>query len=172
MRISSNINFVIKIYIFIFIIFSLFMLFSNRSKSNYEHYKNYETKINNKMDSIVSSNYNLTKKYYDNASSKLSLIINTEYSYLRLESLYKNFLWNKGDNATLQLYLMKKQILLDYAEMYKKKLSYLITGKSYDDEYYMKSINVLEHNYLIKDEEECKKLHIPFEENSELQMIN
>lgn len=151
---------VFLIYIIVLAFFLMIVFTYNPSKSAYIKYKNYEKKIDKEMNSIVSSDTKTTQSYYSNDCSKIHMLFNTEKSYLQIKYLYSNFTWNSGDSITRELYLIKKQIILNYVQMYKNKFSCLIKAKSYTDDIYMKNISNLQHNYSLKEAEECEKLNL------------
>lgn len=160
MRILYYKKFLFLIYVIVLAFFILLISTYNPSKASYIKYKNYEKQIDKEMDSIASSDSKTTESYYANNCSKIHMLFNTEKCYLQIKYLYSNFSWDSGDSKTRELYLIKKQIILNYVELYKNKFSHLINGKSYTDDTYMKNISNLKHDYTLKDAEECEKLNI------------
>lgn len=129
----------------------------------YKRYKNYEQQIDKKIKIINKEFDQNSNLYYKNSISKSKFITNIKENILDLEDVYNNFKWSQGDTLTKEMFVIKKQIILNYIKLKEKRYKCLekaIKYTSTDEENYIKE---LEDKYNQKDKLEREKYNLPFD---------
>jgi hypothetical protein len=102
------------------------------------------------------------KTYYTNNLSKRRMILYLEHGADELGKLYDSFKWKKGDEVTKELFILKKQIIINYAQAYRNKAESLDKEIYYNETEDMNYIATLIDRYKTKDKLEKEKFNIDF----------
>lgn len=149
-------------YVILIICFIAIYCGPSVNKFYYKRYKTYEAKVDKKCQNIIKDIDIYTKEYYDNKLSRWQIVGHLNKTSRQLNSLYNSFRWGTGDEVTKELFTIKKQIILNYSELYRSRAKAISNGikanemEQYD---YIKRLNDM---YLEKDRLEKQKYKIPF----------
>lgn len=149
-------------YLSIILIFCLVWFFPKTNKGYYQDYKKYESKIDIRQKKIIDEVEKYKKMYYTNKLSKRQLIWRLESGASNLEKLYDSFKWKKGDELTKELYVLKKQIIINYAQIYKNKANSLEKEVYFDEAQEMEYLDIIVSRYNAKDKLQREKFNIAF----------
>lgn len=139
---NKSLPFVAGAYLLAIIILVIIFLYFNVDKINYKRYKAYEAKVNVSFQDIIKNADIYTKDYYNNKITKKQMIDNLAATSKDLESLHDSFRWRWGDQVTKELFLIKKEIIIDYSQYYKDKYKGLLYG--------VKSSEMEQLNYIMR----------------------
>jgi hypothetical protein len=114
-------------FIIAFIIFGIYF-FNNTDRKNCIRYIKAEGKIDVKLNNLLSSEDKIEKAYYANKLSRGKAVQGIKKVANDLEKLYDNFKWTKGNIYIKELYATKKEIIIDYAELYMNRVSSISQG--------------------------------------------
>ncbi|MCM8711123.1 hypothetical protein M2651_08790 [Clostridium sp. SYSU_GA19001] len=160
--INSVLGWITVIYLVIILLFCLIWFLPGSDKGNYKAYKVYESKIDKRFEEIKNNVDSSINKYYSNEISKKKLIINL-YKYANeLEKLYDSFNWKKGDEVTKELFIIKKQIIIEYIQLYKDKATALEKGIMSNEIKQTEYINLLVKQYNLKDIFQKERYNLSF----------
>jgi hypothetical protein len=155
-------NIILGLYIFIMILLISAYYFSNSDKANYNKYKDYEASINKKQQIITNNIDKSMKGYAENKIHKKDTIYDLRQGGYKLEKLYSSFSWNKGDENTKALFIIKKQIILNTAQIYLNKAKALEVGIGYNDGADKAFIDMLMQRYNLDEQFEKERFNIKF----------
>lgn len=159
---NELIKYVLIGYIFVVILFIAIYFVPSVNKFYYTRYKDYEVTVDKKSQLLIKDIDAYTKEYYDNKISRWQMEYHLNSTANSFMSLYNSFRWNSGDEVTKELFLLKKQILLNYAEIYRNRSKAISMGIKSNELEEMTLINSLTNYYLDKDKLEKIKYKIPF----------
>lgn len=160
---SSILGWVVIIYLSIIILFCLIWSLPNSDKGNYRAYKAYESKIDKRLQQILDNINSNSNKYYSNEISKKKMISYLNKASSDLEDLYDSFKWEKGDEVTKELFVIKKQIIIKYAQIYKNKAMALYNGIASNELEETEYINILTDQYNLKNRLQREKYNLFFQ---------
>ena len=149
---------------FLSIILLVFVIwfFPNSDKGYYKDYKKSESRIDIKLKKAIDEVEKYKKTYYTNKLSKRQMISRLEKGANAMEKLYDSFKWKKGDETTKELFILKKQIIINYSLVYKNKAEALREKLYYNETEQVNYINTLIDRYNTKDRLEKEKFNINF----------
>ena len=155
-------NIMLVLYIFIFIFLVLIYYLPNSDKLNYNKYKSYEENFVKKQKIITNSIDKSIKDYSENKVQKKDLIYGLRQGVYKLEKSYGSFSWNKGDENTKSLFIIRKQVMLNTAKIYLNKANALEVGIGYNDKADKEFINILMERYNLDESFEKERFNIKF----------
>ncbi|HEY5561259.1 MAG TPA: hypothetical protein VIK72_05795 [Clostridiaceae bacterium] len=124
----GKINFSIILVILVLVLIIGFFLFNSNGKQNYINYSRTQEKINVKLNNLLSTEANIEKIYYANKLDEGETVKRIKKVAKDLEHLYDSFSFNKGDIYIKELYITKKEIIIDYAELYMNRAESISKG--------------------------------------------
>lgn len=131
-------------------------------KINYKRYKAHEAKVDKSFQDIIKYADIYTREFYDNKISKRQMINNLEATSRDLESLHDSFRWRWGDPVTKEIFLIKKQIIINYSEYYKNKSRGLLYGIKSSEMEQLDFIKKITDRYNERDRYQRQKFKIKF----------
>lgn len=153
---------IITICTFIFLLgFTIYVSY-NPDKIDYQNYKKYEVNIDKSYQLIINNAEKYTNDYYLNKISKRQIISYLDKTSSDLRKLYDNFNYNKGDEITKELFVIKKQIIITHAQIYSDRAKAIPTGIKSNETSELAFIQSLLDRYLEKDRLEKEKFNINF----------
>lgn len=152
----------LALYILTFLFFIFAYYFSNSDEVNYKKYKDYETSINKKQIVIISNIEKSIKAYSENKIHKRNIIYELRQGAYKLEKLYSSFSWDKGDENTKSLFIIKKQVILNTAQIYSKKAEALEVGFGYNEKADREFIDILMERYNLNETFEKERFNLKF----------
>jgi len=152
----------LALFIFIFTLLIFVYYFSNSDKVNYNKYKKYEVSINKKQQIIISEIDKSLKSYNENKIHKRDIIYELRQGGYKLDKLYSSFSWNKGDENTKCLFIIRKQIMLNTVQIYLNKADALEAGIGYNDKADREFIDILIERYNLDEGFEKERFNIKF----------
>jgi hypothetical protein len=160
--IDGILGWIIIAFLSIILLICIVCFFPNSDKGYYKGYKKYESRIDLSLKKTVDEVEKYKKSYYENKLSKRQIILHLEQGANSLEKLYDSFTWKKGDEITKELFVLKKQIIINYAEVYRNKAADLREELYYNEQDDLNYINTIKDRYNIKDRLEKEKFNIRF----------
>lgn len=160
--ISGILGWIIIAYLSIVLLFCIIWFFPSNDKGHYKDYKKYESKIDANLNKNISEVEKYKKLYYENKLSKRAMIQHLDDGADAMEKLYNSFKWDKGDEVTKELFVLKKQIIINYAQVYRNKAKALYKELYYNETDEMNYISTVIDRYNIKDKLEKEKFNIDF----------
>ena len=159
---DNLIKFVIILLLLLCFLLLISKIFASEGKKQFKKYISYETSFNKKQEIIISKLEVYSKEYYENKRSKKQYISNLKSSAEDMEKLYNAFSWNKGDEVTKELYIIKKQIMLNYIQIYINKATAIEKDVDYTEFENMTFITSLLERYIQKDRYQRQRYNIKF----------
>lgn len=159
---ESTLGWIVIVTLSIILLFCIVWFFPNNDKANYKKYKSYESSIDNRLQEIIGEANAYTAKYDANEISKGELISQFGNTSNKLEKLYKSFSFKKGDIVTKELYIIKKLIIIKYAQIYKDKAVALKSGIASSEVEETQNITLLTNDYNKKDKLQKQRFNIGF----------
>lgn len=158
-------NFIKFLFGIILILVSL--LFYNSLQGGYDkrqfkRFIAYDEGISQEVQSIVSKVNTYSTEYYENKRSKKQYIGNLKDSAKELEKLYDSYRWNKGDEVTKEMFIIKKQIMLNYVHIYANKARAIESNVNYSELEDMNYITSLMDRYNSKNRFQRQRYDINF----------
>lgn len=135
---------------------------SSWDKMYFNKYVSYEETINKKQQAIMSQIDGYMQEFYDNKKTKSQIVSNLETAAKDMENLYDSFKWKKGDEVTKELFTIKKEIILTYAQIYKNRAAAITTNVEYNESGETAFITTLLDRYTQKDRYERMRYNIKF----------
>lgn len=160
--VSRILGWVIIAYLSIILLFCIVWFFPKSDKGYYIDYKSYESKIETKFKAIVGETDKYKELYYKNKLSKRQMISHFEKSADKLEKLYDSFQWKKGDEVTKELYVLRKQIIINYVQVYRNKAVSLQKETYFNENRELDYIGSIIDYYNTKDKLQKEKYNIDF----------
>lgn len=148
------------VYIIVVVLFLSIYFFASSDKRQYKRYKNYEVSINTKQQIIIDNANKDLVTFQANKISKRQMINSYEKASKDLKKLYSSFKWKKGDIITNELYMIKRQIVLNYSQIFYFKSKALHDNIPYSDLEDTNYINVLLDRYSKKDKIQRDKFKV------------
>jgi hypothetical protein len=136
--------------------------FPSSDKGYYKSYKKYESRIDSSLKKTIDEVEKYKKAYYTNNLSKRQMILYMEHGADELGKLYDSFKWKRGDEITKELFVLKKQIIINYAQAYRNKAKSLDKELYYNETEDMNYIATIIGRYNTKDKLEKEKFNIDF----------
>jgi len=159
-EIGGLLKLILMVYLIASVLFLCIYIFSSSDKRQYKRYKNYEESINAKQQRIIDDINKEFTAYQANKRSKRQMINSYEKASKELKKIYSSFKWKKGDIITNELYLIKRQIVLNYSQIYYFKAEALHNNILYSDLEDTNYINLLLDRYNKKDRIQRDKFNI------------
>lgn len=144
------------------LIVSIKYLYVNRDKRYFKNYVTYEESIDRKQQVIMTKVDADMKEYYNNKRSKAQIISNLNNAANDMENLYDSFKWKKGDEITKELFTMKKQIIITYAQIYKNRARAFTSNVDYNEAGETDFVSQLTSRYIQKDRYQRMRYKIQF----------
>jgi hypothetical protein len=160
--ISGLLGWIIIGYLSIVLIIFIVWYFPFTDKGSYRSYKQYERGFDKKLQESVDGVDKYTTLFYTNKINKFQMEQYLKQSSNNLNYLYDSFKWTKGDEVTKELYVIKKQIIIDYAQIYGNRLKAVqkgIKANETDEFIYIKTLN---DRYNLKDKLQREKYNLSF----------
>jgi hypothetical protein len=158
--INGMLGWVIIVYLSVILLFLLVWFFPGNDKWNYKSYKQYEKKIDNELQIVIDKMKINNTNYYESKITKRQVISYLKQGSKDLNKVHDSFKWRKGDEITKELFLIKKQIIIDYAQPYEQKAKALDNELIYNDTQETDYINTLIARYNIKDRLQKEKFNL------------
>lgn len=146
----------------IILLICIVWFFPSSDKGYYKSYKRYESRIDTSLKKTIDEVEKYKKTYYTNNLSKRQMILYLQHGADELGKLYDSFKWKKGDEVTKELFVLKKQIIINYAQAYRNKAKALDKEVYYNETEDMNYIATLIDRYKTKDKLEKEKFNIDF----------
>ena len=146
----------------IVLLFMIVWFLPSSDKSNYRNYKAYESKIEKKLSDTIASTKNSSELYYKNQISRRVMIAKLKEAANKLTKLYDDFKWKRGDAVTKQLFTIKKQIIINYAQIYEYKAKAMERELPSTEQQELIFIQTLQEQYLVKDRYQKERFKLPF----------
>lgn len=131
-------------------------------KKHFLKYVTYEETINKKQQAIMTHIDGCMKEYYDNKRSKKEVVSNLQAASKDMEKLYDSFKWNKGDEITKELFIIKKEIILTYADIYINRARAISAEVEYNEQGDTDFIISLQDRYVQKDRYQRERYNLKF----------
>ncbi len=160
--VNGIIGWIIIACLSVILLFCIIWFFPNSNKGYYKAYKKYESKVNAELKKTTDEVEKYKKQYYENKLSKRQMIIHLEQAANRLDRTYDSFKWKRGDEVTKELYTLKKQIIITYAQVYRNKARSLEKKVYYNEKDEMSYISTIVDRYNTKDKLQKEKFNIDF----------
>lgn len=160
--ISGVIGWIIIAYLSFVLIFFLVWYFPVTDKGSYRSYKQYEKNFDKKLQETIDGIDRYSSLYYTNKLTKYQMEEYLKSSTNSLDYLYDSFKWTKGDEVTKELFSIKKQIIIDYAQIYSNRLKAIQKGIKPNETDELTYIKTLYDRYNIKDRLQKEKYNINF----------
>jgi hypothetical protein len=146
----------------IILLICIVWFFSSSDRGYYKGYKKYESKIDTSLKKTIDEVEKYKKTYYTNNLSKRQMILYLEHGADELGKLYDSFTWKRGDEVTKELFVLKKQIIINYAQVYRNKAESLDKELYYNETEDMSYLATIIDRYNTKDKLEKEKFNIDF----------
>lgn len=159
---KNIIGYVIIIVLSIIFLVLFIWLLPNNDKLNYKNYKGYESKIDKQLKDILASTDNFSKLYYGNKLSRNQMMSKLKDSAQKLNKLYDDFKWKKGDSVTKELFTLKKQVIINYANIYEYKAKAINKELPSTESQELIFIQALQEHYNEKDRYQKERFKLPF----------
>lgn len=160
--ISGILGWIIIGYLSIVLIIFIIWYFPFTDKGSYRSYKLYEKSYDKKLQETIDGVDKYTTLFYSNKVNKLQLEEYLKQSSKNLNYLYDSFKWTKGDEVTKELFVIKKQIIIDYAQIYKNRLKAVQKGIKANETDELIYIRTLTDRYNLKDKLQREKYNLSF----------
>jgi hypothetical protein len=160
--VGGTLGWIVILYLSVVLLLCVVLFFPNNDKAYYRDYKKYELTISASFNKTVSEVEKYKSLYYSNKLSKRQMIAHLERGADALDELYDSFKWKKGDEVTKELYALKKQIIINYAQLYRNKAGSLEEEYYYNEESEMAYITTIIDRYNTKDKLQKEKFNIKF----------
>jgi hypothetical protein len=160
--VDGSLGWVIIACLSIILLICIVWFFPNSDKGHYKNYKRYEVRIDTSLKKTIDEVEKHKKTYYTNNLSKRQMILYLEHGADELGKLYDSFKWKKGDEVTKELFILKKQIIINYAQAYRNKAESLDKEIYYNETEDMNYIATIIDRYKTKDKLEKEKFNIDF----------
>lgn len=131
-------------------------------KRHFLKYVSYEDTINKKQQAIMSQIDNSMKEYYENKKTKKEILSNLNAASGDMEKLYDSFKWDKGDEITKELFIIKKEIILSYSVLYINRAKAISAEVEYNEQGDNDFIAMLQDRYIQKDRYQRERYNIKF----------
>lgn len=163
-NINSNdiMKYILIIGIAVFLLLILIWILPNSDRSNYRSYKAYESKINKQLNDVITSTNTSSSLYYKNGITKKQMVSKLKDAAHKLTKLYDGFKWKRGDSNTKELYIIKKQIIINYAQIYEYKAKSIEKAMPSTETQELTFIDILEKRYLEIDRYEKERFRLAF----------
>ncbi|MCM0646966.1 hypothetical protein NBE98_01085 [Clostridium swellfunianum] len=159
---GSILGWIIIAYLSVMLLFCIIWFFPSNDKGHYKDYKKYESKIDATFKKNIEEVEKYKKLYYENQLNKRQIIARLEQGADSMEKLYDSFKWTKGDELTKELFVLKKQIIINYAQVYRNKAQALDKELYFNEVDEMSYINTIIDRYNVKDKLEKERFNIDF----------
>ncbi|MBL4936737.1 hypothetical protein JK636_13315 [Clostridium sp. YIM B02515] len=159
---KSILGWIVILYLSITLILFIVWFFPWNSKQEYKNYKHYESSINKKLQATIDSVDKFDIIYQEKKISKRQLISKLKRASYELEKLHDSFKWRKGDDVTKELYLLKKEIIISYAQIYKNRAQALSNGIIINEQADTNFIQIIIDRYNHKDKLERERYNLAF----------
>lgn len=153
---------IVILYLSITLIFFVVWFFPWSSKQEYKYYKHYESSFNKKLQATIDSVDKFHSIYQEKKISKRQLVSRLKQASYDMEKLHDSFKWRKGDDVTKELYLLKKEVMITYAQIYNNRAHALSNGIIINEQADTIFIQTLNDRYNVKDKLEREKYNLSF----------
>lgn len=161
-KIDNVLGWIIIVTLSLVLLFCILWVFPSGDKANYKRYKSCESKINKEFQQIISKTEENSKIYYSNQISKRQMISHLNKAAKDLTKLYDSFKWKRGDIVTKELFAIKKNVIINYAQIYENKAESLENGTMFDETEESEYISILMNEYNLKDRFQKERYNISF----------